>query len=154
MMAEKSKKRPGPVSLFRGKRRNPVSLTLTPEHHKKVETNMRRLGVTRADLLALLIEKHADSVTLPTTEHGRLRDALTALGGVLEPRKFSGPHGETWILELGGRRLSISADQSKRFALLDRCYRRGGAAAADPMDEIEPSGLAELFKRLADNNEA
>lgn len=52
----------GPVSLFRGKIRAPVSITLTPEHHYKVDRNMRRLGLTRADLIGLLIEKYADDV--------------------------------------------------------------------------------------------
>jgi len=55
---------PGQVSLFRGKVRAPVSITLTPEHHAKVNRNMRRLGVTRADLIGLLIEKYADGVKI------------------------------------------------------------------------------------------
>ena len=55
---------PGQVSLFRGKVRAPVSLTLTPEHHLKVEKNMARLGLTRADFIGLLIEKYADTVRL------------------------------------------------------------------------------------------
>lgn len=56
---------PGPLALFRGKIRAPVSITLTPEHHLKVQRNVRRLGLTRADLLGLLIEKYADVVELP-----------------------------------------------------------------------------------------
>ena len=55
---------PGQVSLFRGKVRAPVSITLTPAHHLKVNRNMRRLGLTRSDLLALLIEKHCDTVRI------------------------------------------------------------------------------------------
>ena len=55
---------PGKASLFRNKVRAPVSLTLTMEHHAKVRTAMRRLGLTRADLIALLIERYADDVTL------------------------------------------------------------------------------------------
>ena len=55
---------PGKVSLFRNKVRAPVSITLTHEHHAKVRKNMKRLGLTRADLLGLLIEKHADTVKL------------------------------------------------------------------------------------------
>jgi hypothetical protein len=58
------KKLPGPKSLFRGKRRAPVSLTLTPAHHQKIRDNMQRLGLTRADFIALLIERYADVVTL------------------------------------------------------------------------------------------
>ena len=56
--------RPGPVSLFRNKVRAPVTLTLTREHHSKVNAAMQRLKLTRADVLALLIEKYADTVTL------------------------------------------------------------------------------------------
>jgi hypothetical protein len=55
---------PGQVSLFRGKVRAPVSITLTPDHHLKVRRNMRRLGLTRADLIGLLIEKFADTVKI------------------------------------------------------------------------------------------
>lgn len=55
---------PGQVSLFRGKVRAPVSITLTPEHHLKVRRAMRRLGLTRADLIGLLIEKYADTVKI------------------------------------------------------------------------------------------
>lgn len=153
-MSEKVKKRPGPVSLFPGKRRAPVSLTLTPGHHKKVENNMRRLGITRADLIGLLIEKYADSVMVPGKErtYERLRDAVTALGGMLEQHKFSGPHGETWVLQLSGKRLPIRS-AAKTFPLLDGCYRSkpGAAASATPNDngDINPAGLADLFKELA-----
>ena len=49
--------------MFRGKVRSPVSLTLTQAHHDKVNANMARLGLTRADFIALLIEKHADHVS-------------------------------------------------------------------------------------------
>lgn len=56
--------RPGPVSLFRGKVRAPVSLTLTREHHDKVNAAVERLKLTRADVIALLIDKYADTVTL------------------------------------------------------------------------------------------
>jgi hypothetical protein len=55
----------GRVSLFRYKVRKPVSLTLTEEHHEKVNRNMRRLGLSRADLIALLIDRHADTAQLP-----------------------------------------------------------------------------------------
>lgn len=153
-MPEKVKKRPGPVSLFPGKRRAPVSLTLTPHHHKKVEQNMRRLGITRADLIGLLIEKHADSVTSPKKEQAyeRLSAAVAALGGMLEQHRFGGPHGETWVLELGGKRLPIRSE-SKTFPLLDACYnpKLGAIASATPNDDsdIDPAGLANLFKELA-----
>ena len=55
---------PGKASLFRGKVRAPVSITLTKEHHAKVRRAMRRLGLTRADLLGLLIDRYADVVSL------------------------------------------------------------------------------------------
>jgi hypothetical protein len=55
----------GPLSLFRNKIRAPVSITLTARHHRMVNAAMARLGLTRADLLGLLIEKHADVVELP-----------------------------------------------------------------------------------------
>lgn len=55
---------PGQVSLFRGKVRAPVSLTLTREHHRKVKAATRRLHLTRADVIGLLIEKYADTVTI------------------------------------------------------------------------------------------
>jgi hypothetical protein len=57
-------KMPGAQSLFRGKVRRPVSLTLTPDHHTKVKRNMRRLSLTRADLIGLLIDRYADVVKL------------------------------------------------------------------------------------------
>jgi cold shock CspA family protein len=56
---------PGTKSLFRGKVRKPVSLTLTPEHHAKITRNLLRLELTsRADFLGLLVEKYADVVTV------------------------------------------------------------------------------------------
>jgi hypothetical protein len=56
---------PGLRSMFRGKVRAPVSVTFTRRHHQKIRRNMRRLGITsRADFLALLIEKYADVVKL------------------------------------------------------------------------------------------
>ena len=55
----------GPPSLFRHKRRAPVCLTLTEDHHAKVNRNMRRLGLSRSDFLGLLVEKYADDVILP-----------------------------------------------------------------------------------------
>jgi hypothetical protein len=55
---------PGKASLFRQKVRAPVSITLTRRHHQVVKRNMRRLGLSRSDFFALLVEKHADEVTL------------------------------------------------------------------------------------------
>ena len=55
---------PGPRSLFRGKVRAPVTLTLTREHHDKINVAVNRLGLTRSDVIALLIEKYADTITI------------------------------------------------------------------------------------------
>lgn len=60
----KPRKMSGQRSLFRGKVRRPVTLALTPDHHEKVSRNKARLGLTRADFIALLIEKYADDVQL------------------------------------------------------------------------------------------
>jgi hypothetical protein len=54
---------PGPVSLFRRKIRKPVTVTLTPGHHVKVNRAMKRLSVSRADVFGLLIDKYADELT-------------------------------------------------------------------------------------------
>ncbi len=153
-MAEELKKRRGPVSLFPGKRRAPVSLTLTPEHHKKVDTNKRRLGITRADFIGLLIEKYAEVVVSTHEEHAyqEVRDAVVALGGTLEHQMFGGPHSESWVLELGSKRISIRK-QGGAFPALQACYRSGPAdgamAASTGKRDIDPAGLADLFKTLA-----
>jgi hypothetical protein len=55
---------PGPESLFRGKVRAPVTVTLTREHHRKVNEAVQRLKLSRADVIGLLIEKYADTVAL------------------------------------------------------------------------------------------
>lgn len=56
---------PGPVSIFRRKIRKPVTLTLTPEHHAKLIRAMKRLKLSRADTIGLLIDQHADTVRRP-----------------------------------------------------------------------------------------
>ena len=55
--------RPGPRALFRGKIRAPVSITLTPDHHMMVNAATVRLDLSRADLIGLLVEKYASTVT-------------------------------------------------------------------------------------------
>jgi hypothetical protein len=40
-------------------------LTLTPAHHAKIRRAMRRLGLSRADVIGLLIEKHAAALKRP-----------------------------------------------------------------------------------------
>jgi hypothetical protein len=56
-------KPPGPDAMFRGKIRKPVTLTLTPGHHVLVNRAMRRLKLSRADVIALLIHKYSEAVT-------------------------------------------------------------------------------------------
>ncbi len=77
-MAERKQRRrrgltpPGPISLFRFKVREPVSLTLTKDHHEKVKKAQARLELTRADVIGLLIERYADTVKLTADEVGRM----------------------------------------------------------------------------------
>ena len=56
---------PGKASLFRNKVRAPVSITLALKHHRQVKAAMRRLRISRADLIGLLIDRYADTVALP-----------------------------------------------------------------------------------------
>jgi hypothetical protein len=55
----------GPVSLFRKKVRQPVSITLTKRHHAKLRAAMDRLDLSRSDVIGLLIDVHADGVRVP-----------------------------------------------------------------------------------------
>jgi hypothetical protein len=60
------KKKTGRVSLFRGKvRGKPLTVTLTPRHWRMVNAAAERLKVTRADLIALLIDQFASVVEIP-----------------------------------------------------------------------------------------
>ena len=52
----------GPHSLFRGKQRMPISVKLTQEHLDTCARNAARLELTRSDLIALLVERYADTV--------------------------------------------------------------------------------------------
>jgi hypothetical protein len=66
------KPRPGPVTMFPGKiRSSPITITATLAHHLKVHDAMKRLGLTRAEVLGLLIELYADSLT---NDHVKRRD--------------------------------------------------------------------------------
>ena len=59
----------GPKSLFRGKLRHlVVTATFTEEHHRILRRTCRRLGLSRSDVLGLLIENYGDVVERPTTE--------------------------------------------------------------------------------------
>jgi antitoxin component of RelBE/YafQ-DinJ toxin-antitoxin module len=59
------KRAPGPHSLFRGKVRQPVSVTLTKRHHAKLKAAMARLNLSRSDTIGLLIECFADAARIP-----------------------------------------------------------------------------------------
>ncbi len=62
----RKKARPGRVTLYPGKMREvPVSITLPRALHRKVRAATARLGITRNDLLALLIDKFSAVVELP-----------------------------------------------------------------------------------------
>jgi len=56
---------PGRDSLFRKKVRQPVSVTLTRRHHRKLREAMKRLNLSRSDLIGLLVDVHADSIRVP-----------------------------------------------------------------------------------------
>ena len=141
--------------MFRGKIRKPVSLTLTPEHHRKVTKRRGELGLSRADFIGLLIDKYADAVTTEyVSAYARLRHAVDALGGNLTHKKPGEPQGGSWVLRLGGKTLTIPSEQARRYRLLDNCYclKEGVAESRtweDHVDTIEPRGLAELFAELA-----
>jgi len=151
------KKRPGPKSLFHGKlRKKPVTLTLTPEHHRKIEKRMRELDITRADLIGLLIDKYADKVTKDyASAYAQLRDAIDALGGTLEHIRQNEPRGGTWVLTLGDNRLRVESEQAKRYPMLDDCYRlKEGVVVSKTWEDhdpkvINPFGLVRLFRELA-----
>jgi len=149
------KGRPGPRSLFRGKVRRPVSVTLTPEQHRKVTKAMGRLGLTRADLIGVLIDKHADTVKKePADAYAVLRRTMAALGGRLEHVKRNEPRGGTWVLSLDDKELRIPSEQARRYPPLDACYRvKAGVANAQTWDDyenrIDPAGLGTLFLMLA-----
>jgi antitoxin component of RelBE/YafQ-DinJ toxin-antitoxin module len=45
--------------------RQPVSITLTRRHHQKLKAAQERLGLSRSDVLGLLVDLYADSVRIP-----------------------------------------------------------------------------------------
>src|SRR5262245_56908251 len=111
--------------MFRGKVRKPVSITLTPEHHKRVEEARSRLGgITRAELIALLTGRQAGTVEKVPRHYGSLVAAVEALGGSLDYRPHNGPIGPRWRLRLSGKVLAIEPP----YALLDGCYRNTASA--------------------------
>ena len=48
--------------MFRRKIRAPVSITLTQEHHQRVDAAAERLDLTRSDFIGLLIHLYGDAV--------------------------------------------------------------------------------------------
>lgn len=61
--------RSGRPSLYRDKIRDqPVTVTLNRTHHAKLRRNVQRLGISRSDFFALLIERYADVVQVPSSE--------------------------------------------------------------------------------------
>jgi len=71
-MPTRTRAKIGRPALFSGrfgiKDRRPVSITLSPRHHQKLRRAMKRLDLTRADVIALLVELHADALTLPPSK--------------------------------------------------------------------------------------
>ena len=56
----------GPASLFRRKlREKPVSVTFSQRHHRLLKDAQERLGLSRSDVLGLLVECFASSVRIP-----------------------------------------------------------------------------------------
>jgi hypothetical protein len=155
-MAKKTVNRTGPASLFHGKVRKPVTLTLTAVHHRKVKNATDRLSLTRADLIGLLIDKYADSVTTEYPDaYKRLRDAVAALGGSLVHVRPGESRGGTWMLTLGDKCHEMPSEQSQRYPDLDACYQpkdgvlRTGTWKDYSDDKIDPVGVAHLFAKLA-----
>jgi hypothetical protein len=65
-MRTPKKPRTGRKSLFPGKRRGrTISITMTDAHYRRLEQTMQRLNLTRADVLALLVDRFADIVEIP-----------------------------------------------------------------------------------------
>ena len=70
-MQPQMRPRLGRRALFRDKLRKPVvTLTMTAAHHAKLRKAMRRLKLSRADVLAVLVENYADIVVLPPGHDG------------------------------------------------------------------------------------
>jgi hypothetical protein len=148
-MSKKAAKSTGPRTLFPGKIRKPVTLTLTPRHHQKVTTNKERLGITRSDLVGLLVERYADSVERPTDEYQKLVDAIEALGGTLKYEAWHGPRGGRWLLKLSGKEFAFA---SKRPDALEGCYLLKNGAESGPASEINVAGLRDLLTTLSEHD--
>lgn len=53
----------GPLTLFHGKLRKPLSFTATKEHKEILDRAEKRLGYSRSDVIALLLVKHGDDLS-------------------------------------------------------------------------------------------
>jgi hypothetical protein len=154
-MRTQRNRRPEPPSLFRGKLRKDASVTLTAQHQRKVAKAMERLGLKLADVIALLIDRHAETVTRDDPDtYGPLRQMVASLGGSLTHVKRDEPRGGTWVLTLGENELRIPSIRAKRYPPLDACFRlKPGVTVPrsrqDHTHEIDPAGLAKLFSLLA-----
>jgi hypothetical protein len=57
---------PGPDALYRNKdRANPITLHLTKDNRSKLDAAHERTGLSRPDILNLLVDKHAREVVEP-----------------------------------------------------------------------------------------
>ena len=66
MLVEMAKRAmPGRDSLFRKKVRQPVSVTFSRRHHRLLKDAQDRLGLSRSDVVGLLVECFASSVRIP-----------------------------------------------------------------------------------------
>jgi hypothetical protein len=155
-MAKKTVDRTGPASLFHGKLRKPVTLTLTPAHHRRVNEATAKLGLSRSDLIGLLIDKYARNVTMEYTDAYKwLRDAVDALGGSLVHVRRGETRGGTSVLTLGDKLppLRMPSERAERYPDLDACYQlKDGVVRTgtwkDYSDQIDPVGVAHLFANL------
>ena len=147
-------KPPGRKSLFRGKVRAPVSITLTPAHHRWVARATRRLTISRSDLIGLLIDKHARTVEKAYPDAYReLVHIVEAMGGTLRHQKAKQPRGGSWILKVAGRCRTFPSQQAETYPALDACYKLKPEIVPtgtwnDQGREIDLLGLAELLRLL------
>jgi hypothetical protein len=58
------KRKMGRPTLFSNKVRKPVTLTLTQRHHDLVNEAAARLGLSRADVIGLLISRFCETLTI------------------------------------------------------------------------------------------
>lgn len=140
--------------MFRGKVRTPVSITLTPAHHRWVSRATKRLTISRSDLIGLLIDKHARTVetTYPDAYRELVR-IVEAMGGTLRHQKAMQPRGGSWILKVAGRCRTFPSQQAETYPALDACYKlKPGIVPTgtwnDQSRQLDLSGVARLLLLL------